>query len=179
MDQTEVVTGTKRLYEGRIVNLRVDDVRLPNGKFSKREVVEHGGAIAVVPMRDRDTVLLVRQFRLPAEKSLLEIPAGGIEKGEDPEVAARRELTEEIGMTPARLIPLYAAFVAPGYTTEKIWGFLALDLSESRASADEDEFVEVVPMRLDEAFAAVASGEIEDMKTIAGLALAAQLLPTL
>jgi ADP-ribose pyrophosphatase len=176
MDQTESVTGTTRVYEGKIVNLRVDDVRLPNGKAGKREVVEHGGAVAVVPMRDRETVLMVRQFRLPAGKALLEIPAGGLDGDESPEDAARRELTEEIGMTPARLLPLYGAFSAPGYTNEKIYGFLALDLSESRADADEDEFVEVVPMRLDDALAAIASGEIEDMKTVAGLAMAARML---
>ena len=179
MDQTETVTGTQRIYEGRIVKLRVDEVRLPNGKASKREVVEHGGAVAIVPMRDKDTVLLVRQFRLPAGKPLLEIPAGGVEKGEDPETCARRELSEEIGLRPGRLIPLYAAFVAPGYTTEKIHGFLALDLEDAPGQADEDEFVEMVPMRLADAIAAIATGEIEDMKSIAGLTLAARLLPTL
>lgn len=179
MDLNETVTASERKYEGRIVNLRVDTVSLPNGMSGKREIVEHSGAVAVVPMRDRETVLLVRQFRLPAGKPLLEIPAGGINAGEDPETCARRELTEEIGMTPARLIPLYAAFVAPGYTTEKIWGFLALDLSELKADADEDEFVEIVPMPLEAAIAAIASGEIEDMKTIAGLTMAARLLPTL
>ena len=179
MDQTEVVTGTRRIYEGRIVNLRVDEVTLPNGKAGKREVVEHGGAVAIVPMKDKNTVLLVKQFRLPAGKPLLEIPAGGIEDGEEPEACARRELSEEIGMVPGRLIPLFAAYVAPGYTTEKIWGYLALDLTDEKAENDEDEFVEVVPMNLDEALAAIASGEIEDGKTVSGLALAARLLPTL
>ena len=179
MDMTETVTASKRIFEGRIVRLRVDDVTLPNGKASKREVVEHGGAVAIVPMRDRDTVLLVRQFRLPAGKTLLEIPAGGMEEGEDARETARRELTEEIGMRPGRLIPLYSAYLAPGYSTEKLHGFLALDLTDDRAQTDEDEFVEVVAMSLTDAFAAIATGEIEDAKTIAGLALAARLLPTL
>ena len=179
MELVETVTSSKRIYEGRIVNLRVDDVTLPNGKPGKREVVEHGGAVAIVPMRDKDTVLLVRQFRLPAGKALLEIPAGGIEEGEEPEACAKRELAEEIGMIPGRLIPLYQSFVAPGYTTEKIWGFLALDLTEEKLSTDEDEFVETVPMNLDDALKAIASGEIEDGKTISGLALAARLLPNL
>lgn len=179
MDQTEIVTDTTRIYEGRVVRLRVDSVRLPNGKMSKREVIEHGGAVAVVAMQDRYTVMLVRQFRLPAEKSLLEIPAGGIEHGEAPEVAARRELAEEIGMVPGRLIPLFAAYLAPGYSSEKMYGFLALDLEDAPEEADEDEFVEIVSMSLDQALAMCTSGEIEDCKTISGLALAARLLPTL
>jgi ADP-ribose pyrophosphatase len=177
MDQTETVTESTRIYEGRVVNLRVDSVRLPNGKKSKREVVEHGGAVAVVAMKDRDTVLLVRQFRLPAGKALLEIPAGGIEEGEAPEVSARRELAEEIGMVPGRLIPLFTAYLAPGYSSEKMYGFLALDLQEAPEDADEDEFVEIVTMSLEDALAAIANGEIEDSKSIAGLALAARLLP--
>jgi ADP-ribose pyrophosphatase len=174
MDHTEAVIGTERIYEGRVVKLRVDTVTLPNGKTSKREVVEHGGAVAIVAMPDEGTVLLVRQFRLPAGGSLLEIPAGGIEEGEDAETCARRELAEEIGKTPERLIPLYAAYVAPGYTTEKIHGFLALGLRDAPGHTDEDEFVEVVPMLLADAIAAVGTGEIQDMKTIAGLMMAAR-----
>jgi ADP-ribose pyrophosphatase len=170
----EIVTASKRIYEGRIINLRVDDVTLPDGKSSKREVIEHGGAVAIVPMADHDTVILVRQFRLPAGGPLLEIPAGGIEKGENPETCARRELAEEIKQVPETLIPLYEAYVAPGYTTEKIYGFLALNLSDAPEDGDEDEFVEIVPMPLTEAIAAIATGEIQDMKTIAGLTLAAR-----
>lgn len=176
MDQTETVTASERIYEGRIVKLRVDTVTLPNGKQSKREVVEHGGAVAVVAMKDDETVLMVRQFRLPAGGPLLEIVAGGIDEGEAPEEAARRELAEEIGMVPGTLTFLYEAFVAPGYTTEKIYGYLARDLREAPEEPDEDEFVELVSMRLDDAFAAIASGEIQDMKTVAGLTMAARLL---
>ncbi|MBC8103049.1 MAG: NUDIX hydrolase [Cytophagales bacterium] len=176
MDQTETVTHSERIFEGRIVKLRVDTVTLPNGKQSKREVIEHSGAVAVVALLDDQTVLLVRQFRLPAEKALLEIVAGGIDAGESPIEAARRELAEEIGMVPDTLIPLYEAFVAPGYTTEKIYGFLARGLRDAPEDADEDEFVEVVSMRLDDAIKAISTGEIEDMKTVAGLTLTARLL---
>jgi ADP-ribose pyrophosphatase len=176
MDQTETVISSERIYEGRIVRLRVDTVTLPNGKQSKREVVEHGGAVAVVAMKDEDTVLMVRQFRLPAGKPLLEIVAGGIDGEEDPKEAARRELAEEIGMVPETLIPLYEAFVAPGYTTEKIYGFLAKGLRDAPEEPDEDEFVEMVTMSLGDAIAAIASGEIQDMKSIAGLTMAARIL---
>ena len=179
MDLTETITSTERIYDGRVVSLRVDTVRLPNAKEGRREVVEHGGAVAVVPLRDRETVLLVRQWRLPAGKALLEIPAGGLEPDESPEACAGRELTEEIGLVPGRLVPLYTCYLAPGYSTEKMYGFLALDLREAPGEADEDEFVEVVPMRLDDALAAIGTGEIEDAKTIAGLTLAARLLPNL
>jgi ADP-ribose pyrophosphatase len=176
MDLNETVIASERIYDGRIVNVRVDTVTLPNGKNGRREIVEHGEAVAIVPIRDDGLVLMVRQFRLAAGGPLLEIPAGGMEKGESPEVCARRELSEEIGMTPDTLIPLYAAFVAPGYTTEKIYGFLARGLKDDRKPGDEDEFVEIVPMTLEEAIAAIASGEIQDMKTIAGLTMAARVL---
>ena len=174
MDLTEIVTDSQRIYEGRILNLRVDSVALPNGKASKREVVEHRGAVAIVPLLDDNTVILVRQFRLPAAGPLLEIPAGGLEAGETPEQCARRELTEEVKMTPETLTPLYEAFVAPGYTTEKIYGFLATGLTDAPEEGDEDEFVEIVRMSLTQALAAIATGEIQDMKTIAGLTLAAR-----
>ena len=176
MDQTETVVSSERIYEGRVVKLRVDTVTLPNGKQSKREVVEHGGAVAIVAMKDDETIYLVRQFRLPSGGPLLEIPAGGIDEGEEPAEAARRELAEEIGMVPETLIPLYEAFAAPGYTTEIIYGFLAKDFKAAPEAQDEDEFVEIVTMRLDDAIAAITSGEIQDMKTIAGLTMAERLL---
>jgi ADP-ribose pyrophosphatase len=105
---------------------------------------------------------------------LLEIPAGGIDHGEEATECARRELAEEIGKTPELLIPLYSAYLAPGYTTEKLHGFLALGLRDAPTNPDHDEFVEVVPMTLEDALAAITTGEIEDAKTIAGLTLAAR-----
>jgi len=172
----ETVIASERIYEGKIVNLRRDTIRLQNGNEAKREIVEHGGAVAIVPMRDANTVLLVRQFRLAAGGALLEIPAGGINTDESPEEAASRELAEEIGLVPNTMTPLYAALVAPGYTTEKIYGFLAQDLREEKLAPDEDEFVETVAMSLEDAIAAIATGEIQDMKSIAGLTLAARIL---
>ena len=175
MELNETVTSSERLYEGRVVNLRVDTVTLPNGKSGKREVVEHSGAIAALPLEPDGTVLLVRQFRLPAGGVLLEAPAGGIEAGEDPAECARRELSEEIGQTARTLTPLYAAYVAPGYCTEMIYGFLAEDLVPAPGHSDADEFVETVRMPLTEALAAIGDGRIQDAKTIACLTLAARL----
>jgi len=176
MNLTETVIESQRIFEGRVVSLRVDTVTLPNGKTSKREVVEHGGAIAVVPLDSEGRVLLVRQFRLPTGGPLLEVPAGGIEEGEDPAVACARELAEEIGFTPQKITPLYEGFVAPGYCSEKIWGFLAEDLEPAPgAHTDHDEFVETVPMALDDALAAISDGRIQDLKSIACLTLAARL----
>jgi ADP-ribose pyrophosphatase len=173
MDLTERVIASERKYEGRVVNLRVDTVELPNGKQGKREVVEHCGAVAVVPLLPDGTVLLVRQFRLPTEGMLLEVVAGGIDGTESPEDAARRELSEEIGMTCGKLTPLYAAYVAPGYCTEKIYAFLAEEITPHKETHDEDEFVETVSLSLTDALKAIASGEIEDMKSIAALMCAA------
>jgi NTP pyrophosphohydrolases including oxidative damage repair enzymes len=176
MDLTETTLGSERLYNGRVVNLRVDRVRLPNGKEGKREVVEHAGAVCVVPMSDAETVLLVRQWRHPVGAPLLEVPAGGVEEGEDPAATARRELAEEIGRVPGRLLPLYEAYLAPGYSTEKMYAYLALDLREAPETPDEDEFVEIVSMSLADALDACSDGRIVDAKTIAALGLAARLL---
>ena len=177
MNLTETVTESQRLYEGRVVSLRVDSIVLPNGKPGKREVVEHGGAIAVVALDAEGNVLLVRQFRLPTGGTLLEVPAGGIEAGEDPALAAGRELAEEIGFTPGKLTPLYEAYVAPGYCTEKIWGYLAEELvAAPGAHTDHDEFVETVALSLSDALAAITDGRIQDLKSVACLTMAARLL---
>jgi ADP-ribose pyrophosphatase len=176
-DLTEVVTATERIYSGRVVSLRIDTVTLPNGKSGKREVVEHSGAVAVLALNENGEALLVRQFRLPTGGPLLEVVAGGIDGTEDPAEAAARELAEEIGFTPGKLTPLYGAWVAPGYCTEKIWGFLAEDLTPATdAHTDHDEFVETVALSLDDAIAACLDGRLEDMKSVATILAAAQVL---
>ncbi|MGC4046586.1 MAG: NUDIX hydrolase [Armatimonas sp.] len=176
-DFTETVTATQRVYDGRVVNLRIDTVTLPNGKEGRREVVEHSGAVAVLALNEAGEALLVRQFRLPTGGPLLEVVAGGIDGVEDPATAAARELAEEIGFTPGKLTQLFEAWVAPGYCTEKIWGYLAEDLTPTAdAHADADEFVETVTMTLDDATAAILDGRIQDMKSVATILAAVQLL---
>jgi ADP-ribose pyrophosphatase len=168
----EETTATERIYEGRVINVRVDTVRLPSGRESKREVIEHHGAVCLVPVTDEGRVLLVRQFRKPAEESLLEVPAGGLEEGESPEECAARELMEECGFRPGKLAPLYEAYLAPGYSTEMMYAFLATDLAPEKMQADDDESIEIESYTFDELDAMIDSFEIKDAKTIAAIGCA-------
>lgn len=168
----EETIGTQRIHEGRIINLRVDTVRLPSGREAKREVIEHKGAVCIVPILDDGRVLLVRQYRKPADESLLEVPAGGLEEGESPEECATRELMEECGFRPSKLVPIYQAFLAPGYSTEMMYAFLATDLRPEKRQADDDENIEVEAFSLDELEAMIDSFQIRDAKTVAAIGCA-------
>ena len=165
----EEVIRSERIFQGRVVNLRVDTVRLPNGRVSQREIVEHRGAVAIVPMLDSDTVLMIRQFRLAVNEVLLEVPAGTLEPGEPAEVCAARELEEETGYRAGCLRKLFSQYLAPGYSQEILHVFLAQELQKTVQKMDDDENVEVVPMPLHRAVDLVLKGEIRDAKTIAAL----------
>ena len=169
MEHSEPTTETRRIHEGRIINLREDTVQTPSGRLAKREIVEHKGAVCVVPVLADGRVILVRQYRKPAEAALLEIPAGGLEKGEVPLDAARRELEEECGYHAARLAPIFSCYLAPGYSTEIIHGFLAEDLTPTATNPDEDENVEVEIYTLDELLPMIDDNRISDAKTICGV----------
>ena len=169
MSQSEHVISSEEIYRGKVINVRKDTVRMENGKTATRDVVEHAGAVAIVPVTDEGHIVLVRQFRLPAGKALLEVPAGSIDKNEAPEAAAQRELREETGQRAQTLRRLTGFYSAPGYSSEYIHVYLAEGLSEDRLDADDDEDVVVELHGLDEALAMIASGEIEDAKSIAGL----------
>lgn len=170
----ETIINSQRLYDGRIVVLDLLDVRLPNGEQSRREVVRHPGAVAVVPLDADGSVILVRQYRIAADRVMLEIPAGTLDPGEPAATCAERELQEEAGLRPGRLDSLGGIFAAPGYTTEYIHLFLATELSASSLEMDDDEFIEVVRLPFDEALRMVDDGEIDDSKTVAGLLRAAR-----
>ena len=172
MELIERVVGTRAVYEGKIVHLRVDTVQLPNGHESQREIVSHRGAACVVPIQADGSILMVRQFRLAAGRVLLEIPAGTLEADEDPAECAARELEEETGFKPGRLRKLFHAFLSPGYSTEVIHAYLATDLTEGTVHQDAGENVRSVSLAANEVAAHIASGEIEDAKTIAALAMA-------
>jgi ADP-ribose pyrophosphatase len=167
--------SSRRVYDGRVIRLDVLDVELQNGQQSKREIIRHPGAVAIVALDNDRRLLMVRQWRMAAERVMLEIPAGTLEPDEDPLVCADRELQEETGFRAETLEPLGAFFVAPGYTTEKIHLFLATGLTESRLPMDDDEFIELEHIPLDEAIRRVTAGEIEDGKSITGILRAARL----
>ena len=156
-------------FRGNLVKVRVDTVALPNGETAQREIVEHPGAVAVIPVTDAGTIVLVRQFRYPINRITLELPAGKLELGEEPEATSLRELAEETGLAAAHLERLTEFVVAPGYTTERITLFKATGLTPTTAVGDADEFVETVEVSLDEALAMVRDGRIFDAKTIIGL----------
>jgi len=165
----ENTISSKVIFEGRAVKLRIDTVCMPDGRETTREVVEHADCIAVVPVDNEDNVLMVRQFRQPIDQELLEIPAGGIDPGETPEEATRREMQEETGFIPARLVKLGGFYSAPGYCTEHLHLFLAEDLAPGRLFAEDTEGISLVKVPVKELPGLLASGRIEDAKSIAGL----------
>ncbi len=170
----ERVIDSRRIYEGRIVNLREDTVELDDGRRALREVVEHADVVAIIPLDEAGRVVMVRQYRLPVAQVLLEVPAGGVEPGESVEEAAQRELQEETGQRAGRLQPLGGFYVSPGYCSEFIHVLLATDLAESAAEADPDEQITVERVPLAEALRLVESGAVRDSKSIIGLLLAAR-----
>ena len=159
----------KPIYPGQVVNLSVDTVRLPNGVDVELEMVRHPGAAAMVPVDSQGRVLLVRQYRYATDGFLLEIPAGKLDAGEPPERCAHRELIEEIGQRAGRLSPLGWIWTTPGFSDEKIWLYLALDLQEAEQALEEDEVLTVERLSLEEAVARAQRGEIVDAKTVCGL----------
>ena len=165
----ETTLSSELLYQGKILNLRRDTVRLANGRQASREVVEHVDSVAAVPLLDDGQVVLVEQWRHPVEQALLEIPAGIIDPGEQPAEAMRRELTEETGYAAGRLELLFSVYLAPGYSQELIHIFLAQDLQPAEAAPDDDEIIRVKKVPFEGAVAACLRGEISDAKTVAGL----------
>lgn len=165
----EVTVASQRVYEGRLINLRVDTIRLENGQLVKREIVEHPGAVAIVALDEDDSVILVRQFRKAAERELLEIPAGTLEAGEEPITCAHRELREETGYRAERLEPIGSFYSSPGFCTECIRLYLATGLQKGCSTPEGDELIKTVKVPLSDIPAMVSQGEICDGKTIAGL----------
>ena len=163
---------SKEVFRGRVFSVTVDTVQ-EGGHTYQRDIVHHPGSAVIIPVFADDTVALVRQYRHPAVRYLLEAPAGTLEEGEAPEVGAARELEEELGFVAARLEKLTEFFVSPGFCEEKMWVYLATGLSETTQNLDDDEIIEVVRIDFSEALEMITSGEIQDAKTIIGLMLAA------
>jgi ADP-ribose pyrophosphatase len=165
----EKTISSQLIYEGRAVKLRVDTVEMSNGRKTTREIVEHGECIAAVPIDADGNVLLVSQFRKPVDKELLEIPAGGIEPGEDPVATVRRELREETGYLPRKVDRLGGFYSTPGYCTEYLYLYLATDLVPSQLHAEDTENIRLVRVPVNQIFSLITSGTICDAKSIAGL----------
>ena len=172
----ETRISSKRIYDGKVLNLRVDQVKVENGKIAIREIVEHRGATAIVPLLDGGDVILVRQYRYPIESDLLEIPAGTMDPDEDPEECAVRELEEETGYRCREITKMAECFMAPGYTTEKIHFYLAKGLTKTQTRMDEDEDIKVERLRFTDALEKIRTGEIRDAKSIVGLQAVASLV---
>ena len=162
-------------FRGKLIDVWVDRVRMPNGNEAEMEVIRHPGATAIVAVTGGD-VLLVRQYRYATGEWILEVPAGKLEAGEDPETSARRELEEETGFRPDRLISLGWIWTTPGFTDEKIWLFLAGELQRSRQGLEVDEVLSVDRMPFDQAVDKAMTGEIRDAKSVCALIRAAQIL---
>jgi len=166
---TEKILNSEYLYRGHIVKLRLDQVRLPNQRVVAREIVEHRGAVAMVALDAQENVLLVRQYRPGAQREMLEIPAGTLEEGEDPALCAVRELKEETGYSAAQWESLGHFYSSPGFCTEKMYLFLARQLTIGTAMPEDDEAIALAPMPLAQAVQAIEQGEIVDAKTMVGL----------
>ena len=165
----EKTLSSQLIYDGRAVRLRIDTVQTASSRKTTREIVEHADCVAIVAVDADDNVLLVKQFRKPVEKELLEIPAGGISPGEDPETTVRRELREETGFLPRRVERLGGFYSAPGYCSEYLYLYLATELTPSQLYAEDTEEISLVRVPITQIPSLIASGSICDAKSIAGL----------
>ncbi len=161
--------SSETAYRGRLFDVSLDQLEMDSGVIAYREIIRHPGAVAMVPVTADGRLLLVTQYRHAAGRRLLELPAGTLEKGEEPEAAVARELQEEVGQRPGKIEPMGGLYVAPGYTTEFIHLFVCSELEPSRLDADEDEDIEVEVVSVGEALAAIDSGEICDAKSVIGI----------
>jgi ADP-ribose pyrophosphatase len=165
----EKLISTQEIFKGRIIDVQVDTVCLPDGNTAQREVVKHPGAVVVLPLTDKKEVVLVRQYRHATGEILLELPAGKIDPGEEPLACARRELEEETGYRAAELTVLTSFYSSPGFCDELIRLVLAKGLTRGKACPDAEEFIDELTIPLDEAVRMVVDGEIKDAKTGFGL----------
>jgi ADP-ribose pyrophosphatase len=170
----EKTIKTRRIYKGRIISLREDIVKLSNGVISKREIVEHPGAVAVIALTKDKKIVMIRQFRKTADKVLYEIPAGLAHKKENLTVAARRELLEESGYKAKSVKKVFSGYSTPGYSTEVLHYFLATGLTKASQNCDFDEMIDVELIGISKALQMVKKGKVRDSKTIVGILYAAQ-----
>lgn len=172
MNFEEKTMKSDKLYEGKLLNLRIDTVELPDKKYSKREIIEHPGGVAILPITEDNCIILVEQYRKAVERFLLELPAGKLEVNEEPAETAKRELKEETGITANKLEYLLEFYTSPGFTNEKTYLFLAKDLIQGEPNPDSGEFIKTTKIKIDDLVKMIDRGEILDSKTIIGIQLA-------
>ncbi len=165
----EKILSSRVIFEGRILKLRIDTVRTADGRPSTREIVEHADCIGVIPVDTDGNLLLVRQYRLAVDKELLEIPAGGIDPGEDPAAAVIREMREETGLRPQNVARLTGFYLSPGFSSEYMHLYLAEGLAPAPLTAEDTAGIEVVRVPVAQIPELISSGRIEDSKSVSGL----------
>ena len=169
MPELPQLVSSEVVYKGRLFDVNLDTIRMADGVIARRETLIHPGAVCMVPVDGDGRLLLVTQYRHAAGRRLLELPAGTLEPGEEPETAVERELQEEVDRHPGKVVPMGGFYVAPGYTSEYIHLFVCSELRESALDGDEDEDIEVEALTVDEALAAIDDGRICDAKSVIGI----------
>lgn len=172
----EKTISSDKIYTGKVVNLRIDTVEIPNNGYQKREIVEHMGAVGILALTEDKKVILVKQFRKPIEKVIWEIPAGKLEIGENPKECAIRELKEETGYSPENIKLIHKFFTSAGFSNEKLYIYLATGLKSGNTNFDEDEFLDIFEIDFEEAYNMVLKNEIEDAKTAIGILMAKEII---
>lgn len=165
MDFEEKTKAVKDIFDGKIIKVRVETVELPNGETASREIVSHGGGVGVIAIDENNEVLMVSQYRIAARETILEIPAGKLEQGEDPAECGKRELAEETGYEASELVYLGAYYATPGYCEEKLYLYLARGLKFVGQNLDDGEFLNVQRYKLDDLYDMVMENKIKDAKT--------------
>lgn len=168
-DFREKTLSSLNIFNGRVIKLRKDEVRLPNGKISSREIIEHPGAVVVLAVDKKNEIIMIKQFRKATEETLWELPAGTLEKGEKPIDCARRELQEETGYYSKKIDKIITYFSTPGFCNEKLTLFFAQELEKKHKNEDEDEFIQVEHVKIEDALKMIKDHMIKDAKTIIGI----------
>lgn len=171
MKLTEEKIGSKTVYEGRVINLKVNEVKLENGATATREIVEHPGGVCVIGIDDEKNIIMVKQYRAPFETVLLEAPAGKLDKGEDPLTCGKREFLEETGYIAEKMTYMGNFYPSVGFLNEKIHIYMAENLTKATQHLDEDEFLNVCKYPLDTLIKMVETNEIKDAKTVIAILL--------